>query len=1246
MLMASTSPIVTEVQARIDKFVRGLETCNQRAAAFANNLQSTIGDDPFASMQESLQGMGRDFRQITQGIILAQGFYRLTNAVQSATSAIWGYTDSLNAAQVAFGNLFNNYDLAQEFVAVLQEYATRSPFDFTDVESAAQALRAYGIESQNLMFVIEGIGNLAAVTGNYSETFSRVARAIGQINTRGKLMGEEMRQLAEAGLDVDAVYQRLGITAGNVADANIDAATAINAIIDVLNENYGDAVAAANTTMSGILANLRDLALSVISSIIQPIYDAIHSMLYTISVAVNEFQAVFQASGLGAAISATFGGNTLAVLQNFLAIAAELGQSLLQVLYPALRIIGQALLALITAATPVIAVISQLLSFIGTLINAILNNATAMRILQGVLLALAAAFIGTRIAAAGMMIMQLITNVVNGVATVVIAAASGLRVMSAALVQNTAFSIAAGKGWATFAASLNINPIVLAISAIAALVAALFGLRSILGGVSDVAANMTSFDPNNFLSSIPAASGDINKFNNRLENTNTQLSDVADGLSDAGKAAEKAVEGLLSFDEVFSLPDQNDPTLDGSGLGDIGDLGNIEMPDFGDIGADIPEVPLFDWEKLLGYDQLTGIWDAIVEWFKNLQWPDIAGYITSGITAALSTIGFGTIGSTFAGLFSGAITSETLWTTLASPNTWKTLFTSLKNGIVAGLLSMGMDFVFDQIAQMLRDSGATMAGDVVDAISGPLSSALAVGIVTKNPFAAVGAGLVSLLFQSFEDGLETGDWTGLATSITSTMGVVLPRLISKSGKGSMLGIGGAIAGLVFGSISDSLESSGNTEGAEIANKVGTILSTTLNGAAIGAAFGPVGAAVGAAVGGILGTVISFWDEISAWWTGTAWPAISSLGETIGGAFEGIATTLSEWWDGVTEFFGGIGESITGFGSDIIEGLGEGISSGWSSVSTFFTELPGNIGNFFSGAGSWLTETGSNILDGLGSGAETAWNTVSGFFKDIPGNIGDFFNGAGELLTSSGENILEGLGNGAESIWNNVGRWFDNLPDNITGVFSGSSNWLTSGGRNLISGFKNAVTNTWSSVKSWFRNIPNLIKNIFSGASSWLRSAGSDIVNGLWKGLKSGWDWICDQVSGWGSWLANIKGPESYDRQLLVPNGEWITSGLLEGLTKDIPKVYDVMHGLGPMMAEAFQAPTLAVDPQEQTQPHVTGYNTGQKDAQIVANPYLTDQSAAAPTPIVYVQTLIADKQGLRDLQKQLDIVKAESDRWR
>ena len=169
--MASAGTLSVDVTARIDDLKNKFNSAFAQANGFANRLSSIGKTDYFSPMQETLKGMKRDLGQIVQGIILAQTFYQGIQLFKNLTAAVYEYTDALNYAQITFSNLFRDASLGEEFVAVLQQYASRSPFDFTDVEKGARQLAAYGIQAKNLMYVMQGIGNLSAVTGD-PQTFA------------------------------------------------------------------------------------------------------------------------------------------------------------------------------------------------------------------------------------------------------------------------------------------------------------------------------------------------------------------------------------------------------------------------------------------------------------------------------------------------------------------------------------------------------------------------------------------------------------------------------------------------------------------------------------------------------------------------------------------------------------------------------------------------------------------------------------------------------------------------------------------------------------------------------------------------------------------------------------------------------------------------------------------------------------------------------------------------------------------
>ena len=94
------------------------------------------------------------------------------------------------------------------------------------------------------------------------------------------------------------------------------------------------------------------------------------------------------------------------------------------------------------------------------------------------------------------------------------------------------------------------------------------------------------------------------------------------------------------------------------------------------------------------------------------------------------------------------------------------------------------------------------------------------------------------------------------------------------------------------------------------------------------------------------------------------------------------------------------------------------------------------------------------------------------------------------------------------------------------------------------------------------------------------------------------------------------------------------------------------------MDRAFVAPVLTVSasdmpsyenatiPRAITSSLYTPQQAPQEQVEEVANPYLTADTATNDKPIMYVGTLIADKQGLRELQRKLDVINLERNRYK
>ena len=84
------------------------------------------------------------------------------------------------------------------FMQELKQFAVESPLSMTGVANAAQMLSAFGVEAENLIPVIRQLGDISM--GN-EEKFRSLALAYSQMTSAGKVLSQDLRQMATAGFN-------------------------------------------------------------------------------------------------------------------------------------------------------------------------------------------------------------------------------------------------------------------------------------------------------------------------------------------------------------------------------------------------------------------------------------------------------------------------------------------------------------------------------------------------------------------------------------------------------------------------------------------------------------------------------------------------------------------------------------------------------------------------------------------------------------------------------------------------------------------------------------------------------------------------------------------------------------------------------------------------------------------------------------------------------------------------------------
>jgi tape measure domain-containing protein len=198
---------------------------------------------------------------------------RLSIAISAPIAAATTYAlkaaSDIEQAHVAFEVFLGDANQAKKVMKDLIDFAVNTPFTLKGVIATSNMLMAMGESGNTLIKTLQVLGD---VSRGRQDLLSRVALAYGQIMTAGKLRGQELRQLTEAGVVILPELSRLtGIPkedlASRVSDYNISADVVRQALINVTSEGgrYFKLMEKMMQTIGGVFSNLID-SLYVLSS--------------------------------------------------------------------------------------------------------------------------------------------------------------------------------------------------------------------------------------------------------------------------------------------------------------------------------------------------------------------------------------------------------------------------------------------------------------------------------------------------------------------------------------------------------------------------------------------------------------------------------------------------------------------------------------------------------------------------------------------------------------------------------------------------------------------------------------------------------------------------------------------------------------------------------------------------------------------------------------------------------------------
>jgi tape measure domain-containing protein len=169
-------------------------------------LGSALGDvgknvkDATASMSSKLASSLKDVgSSISVGLTLPLALFG-KSALQIAAQ--------MEQVSVSFEVFTGSAEVASQMLGQLKEQALNSPMQFQDIAKGAQTLLGYGLTAEQVIPITKMLGD---VSGGNADKFGRLSLAFGQVNASGRLMGQETRQMINAGFNpLQAISEKTG----------------------------------------------------------------------------------------------------------------------------------------------------------------------------------------------------------------------------------------------------------------------------------------------------------------------------------------------------------------------------------------------------------------------------------------------------------------------------------------------------------------------------------------------------------------------------------------------------------------------------------------------------------------------------------------------------------------------------------------------------------------------------------------------------------------------------------------------------------------------------------------------------------------------------------------------------------------------------------------------------------------------------------------------------------------------------
>lgn len=296
-------------------FEREIESTRQQLTRLEAAASGT--DDAVANVGDAAEEAGEKAQKASGGWTVLKGVMAdlASSAIKAAVSTVVDGAKKMVSAGLEYNQAMEGYvtnfttmlggsaEAANGMVGSLQKLASATPLAMSDLAGGAQTLLAFGVASDDVSGTLQRLGDISL--GN-ADKMQSLARAYGKATAQGKLTGETVQMMIDAGwnplIDIcDQTGESMEDVQKRMAAGSISAeelTQAVNHATDA-GGKFAGGMEAASKTVAGLTSTLQDNVNAMMGELMQPVSDAMLSTLLPTAIdAVDQLTTAFEDEGI------------------------------------------------------------------------------------------------------------------------------------------------------------------------------------------------------------------------------------------------------------------------------------------------------------------------------------------------------------------------------------------------------------------------------------------------------------------------------------------------------------------------------------------------------------------------------------------------------------------------------------------------------------------------------------------------------------------------------------------------------------------------------------------------------------------------------------------------------------------------------------------------------------------------------------------------------------------------------------